>query len=468
MAGGGRKTISGIIGTVLPRRRGGLRKKMEISDKTAGFKKNNRASFPDADGIQKTHDRTPSEAEDKYRSFFENIEQGYYEIGLNGRFIFFNEFLAAIFGYTKDELYRIDYRQLIDMEDARNALQVFSDVLRTEKPRIGCVLQMVRKDKTRRQVGVSICLMKDDEGGKIGFRGIARDISERKQQEAQQSHALKLEAIGQLAAGIAHEINTPIQYISDNARFLQDSFAEIEKVFASYGNLLSSAKRGAVTDGLIREAETLAAAIDLDYLREEIPKAIGQSLEGLDNVAKIVSAMKQFSHPGTEGKAMMDVNRAVQSAVAISRNEWKYVAEIITDLDPSMPAVPGIPGEFNQVLLNMIINAAHSVADVLDGTSGEKGRITITTRRVDPWAEIRVSDTGTGIPKEIRGRIFDPFFTTKEVGKGTGQGLAISHSVIANKHGGTIEFETETGKGTTMIIRIPLSETPEAGGPNNG
>jgi PAS domain S-box-containing protein len=412
---------------------------------------------PEADTFSHLHpDIVLLEAENKYRSFFENIEQGYYEIDLCGNFIFFNDFICNIFGYSKDELHRMNYRQFMDEENAELASRDFSDVFKTEKPRIGSILQVIRKDGVKRQVGVSICVMKDIHGNRTGFRGIARDISERKMMEAQKRHAQKLESIGQLAAGIAHEINTPIQYTTDNTHFLLDSFTELITILMSYHTLFESVKAGRPTEDDIRKIETLIAELDLDYLKEEIPKAIEQSLEGLDNVAKIVSAMKQFSHPGTEEKVYTDINKAIQNTITISRNEWKYVAEMSTDFDPALPLTPCLPGEFNQVILNMIINAAHAVADSIDVASGKKGAIKITTRRNDTWTEIRIADTGIGIPMAIREKIFDPFFTTKEVGKGSGQGLAISHSVIVKKHGGTIHFETEINQGTTMIIRLPM------------
>jgi len=154
----------------------------------------------------------------------------------------------------------------------------------------------------------------------------------------------------------------------------------------------------------------------------------------------------------------VDLNHAIENTITVAKNEWKYVAEMETDFDPALPPVPCLPGELNQVILNMIINAAHAIADVMGDGSKGKGTIRITTRRDGNWAEIRISDTGTGIPEAIRDRIFDPFFTTKEVGKGTGQGLAIARSMIVDKHGGTIDFETQEGKGTTFIIRLPLEE----------
>jgi signal transduction histidine kinase len=288
--------------------------------------------------------------------------------------------------------------------------------------------------------------------------GFTIDITERKRLEGQVVQAQKLEAVGQLAAGIAHEINTPIQYVGDNTRFLQDVFGDLNRLLGKHERLLQTVKAGTISGDIIQEVEDTAKEVDLGYLSGEIPKAIQQTLEGVERVAKIVRAMKEFSHPGTEVKTPVDINKAIESTITVSRNEWKYVAEMVTELDPFLPLVPCLPGEVNQVLLNMIINAAHAIADVVGDGSAKKGMIRVSTRRDGEWAEIRVTDTGSGIPEQIRTRIFDPFFTTKKVGKGTGQGLTISHSVIVGKHGGAISFETEIGKGTTFIIRLPLGE----------
>ncbi len=184
------------------------------------------------------------------------------------------------------------------------------------------------------------------------------------------------------------------------------------------------------------------------------------ALDGVDRVTSIVRAMKEFAHPGTEEKTAIDINNAIESTITIARNEWKYVAEMKTDFDPDLELVLCLAGEFNQAILNMIVNAAHAIADVVNEGSEEKGVITISTSMDGDWAEIRVNDTGSGIPEEIRSRIFDPFFTTKEVGEGSGQGLAIAHNVIVEKHGGTITCETEVGKGTTFIIRLPCDSAP--------
>ena len=204
------------------------------------------------------------------------------------------------------------------------------------------------------------------------------------------------------------------------------------------------------------DIEALAKATRVDYLRDEIPKSIEDSLDGAGRVAEIVRAIKEFSHPGPVEKTPLDINHAIESTVLVSRNEWKYVADLKTELDANLPPVMCVPGEFNQVILNLIVNAAHAIADVVADQPGAKGTITVSTHGDGDWAEIRVRDTGTGIADQVQSSIFNPFFTTKGIGKGTGQGLAMAHSVIV-KHGGTISFDTAMGQGTTFEIRLPVA-----------
>lgn len=290
------------------------------------------------------------------------------------------------------------------------------------------------------------------------------EIAERKRKEQELVQAQKLESIGQLAAGIAHEINTPSQYIGDNIRFLQEAFQDIDTLLEAFARLLEGAKNHTLTDDLIAQVEAAVREADIEYLTHETPKAIRQSLEGVDKVAIIVRAMKEFSHPGGNEKQAVDLNRAIESTLTVSRNEWKYVADLVTDFDRNLPLVPCFPSEFNQVILNLIVNAAQAIGELAGDDSKEKETITVSTRLDGDWVDIRVQDTGTGIPEEIRSKVFDHFFTTKEVGKGTGQGLTIAHTIITEKHGGTITFETETGRGTTFIVRLPIAESPASEG----
>jgi signal transduction histidine kinase len=285
------------------------------------------------------------------------------------------------------------------------------------------------------------------------------DTSERQSLEVQLAQAQKLESIGQLAAGVAHEINTPIQYVGDNTRFLEESFGNLEKVLASYSGLTRAVESAGLLAHEVQQVHEAAEEADLEYLQDEIPRALRQSGEGVERVATIVKAMKEFSHPGSAEMKAIDLNHAIESTLTVSRNEWKYVADAVAEFDPQLPAVCCLAGEFNQVILNLVVNAAHAIADVkMRGTT--KGRITVSTHRDGDWVEIRVHDTGTGIPESVRSHIFTPFFTTKEVGRGTGQGLAIAHTVVVQKHGGRLEFETEEGKGTTFIIRLPINGMP--------
>lgn len=283
------------------------------------------------------------------------------------------------------------------------------------------------------------------------------EMAERKRMEGELAQAQKLEAIGHLAAGIAHEINTPAQYVGDNTRFLRDVFADVQTLLDDLERLLSAARAGDIPAQLIADVRNAGLA----YIREEAPRAIAQSLEGVERVASVVRAMKEFSHPGNGRKQPVNLNRAIESTLTVSRNEWKYVADVITDLDPDLPTVPCLAGDLNQVILNLVVNAAQAVASVVGDGSQGRGTITVRTRCDHDWAEIRVEDTGAGIPETIRGRVFDHFFTTKEVGKGTGQGLSIAHNIVVRKHGGAIRFESEEGKGTTFIVRLPLAHHAE-------
>jgi signal transduction histidine kinase len=239
-------------------------------------------------------------------------------------------------------------------------------------------------------------------------------------------------------------------------RFLKDAFQDLKILLTCYEGLLSAAQGDTLSDAAIQEVKAAVILTDAGYLLEEIPKAIDQTLEGVTRVSGLVSAMREFSHPGTKDKIPVDLNHAIDSTITVARNEWKYVADLETEFDKSLPLIPCQPGEFNQVILNLIVNAAHAIADVHPEGGPQKGAIRVQTRNCHPWAEVRIQDTGSGIPEKIRSRIFDPFFTTKEIGKGTGQGLAIARSVVVDKHGGSIRFETEEGKGTTFIIRLPF------------
>lgn len=282
------------------------------------------------------------------------------------------------------------------------------------------------------------------------------DVTDRLAAEREFRQAQKLEAIGQLAAGIAHEINTPVQYVGDNIRFLDDAFRDLVALNEKYTDLLKAVQTAGPVAAVIQALEEVIDQADVPFLLVEIPKTIQQSMDGISRIGEIVRAMKDFSHPGSEEKVHVDINRILASTLTVCRNEWKYVADVETDLAPGLPLVPCLAGEINQVFLNLIVNAAHAITDITENGTLGKGLIRLSTCIHDGWLEIRVADTGGGIPEAVQDRIFDPFFTTKKIGKGTGQGLAIARSVVVDKHQGTLCFETEVNKGTTFIVQLPL------------
>jgi PAS domain S-box-containing protein len=312
------------------------------------------------------------------------------------------------------------------------------------------------KDNHVRVLGLSVRRMSLAQDAKSGFVITGADVTQRRLLEDQLRQSHKLEAIGQLAAGIAHEINTPTQFVSDNTTFLKDSWDPIAALLNVCWNSIQPETKSHDTPHFAEQLKDLWQKGDLDYLLVEVPKAIHQSLDGLQRIARIVKAMKEFSHPGSDEKAPVDINRAIETTVAVTRNEWKYVADLVLEFDDTLPLVPCVQGEFNQAILNLIVNAAQAIAGTVTEGTGDKGKITITTRRLGESAEISISDTGKGVPEAIRTRIFEPFFTTKPVGKGTGQGLAQVHSTVVKRHKGQLWVESEQGRGATFFVRLPL------------
>lgn len=268
--------------------------------------------------------------------------------------------------------------------------------------------------------------------------------------------AQKLEAVGRLAAGVAHEINTPIQFVSDSVHFVKTGIDDLTR-FSDELNELAKADASVPSHAIVQKLEEM----DYEYLRERMPKAADRSIDGLERVAEIVRSMKSFAHPDQKEMTLADINSAIQTTLIVAKSEYKYLADISLELG-ELPHVMCHVGELNQVFINMIVNAAHAIEDA-HGGNGQMGKITIKTQMADrDTVSISISDTGSGIRKENLARVFEPFFTTKEVGKGTGQGLTIAHSVITKKHGGTVTVQSEVGQGTTFIIKLPVHQKIEA------
>ncbi len=272
---------------------------------------------------------------------------------------------------------------------------------------------------------------------------LEKALSELKSAQSELLQAQKQQAIGQLASGIAHEINTPIQYIGDNVKFLTESFSQLMQI-------MEACKETSVK---MRQDD------DMEFLMKEIPRALKDSGEGIGYISSIVGAMKEFAHPCGGIMQPVDLRKVIETTIAISRNEWKHVAKLETYFDPELPSVNGLKDELGQVFLNLIVNAAHAIEDD-KSTKDQKGIIRISAKKDGNWAEIQVADNGCGIPDEMCPKIFEPFFTTKDVGRGSGQGLAIVYSVVTDKHHGRLNVQSNNEKGTVLTIRLPL-ELPE-------
>lgn len=384
--------------------------------------------------------------------------EGIFGIDPKGRFIFVNPAGAKMLGYEPQELIGRPCREVLGPTGATASADpaaLIEHTLADGLPRSLETAVLPRRDDSTFPARYNCMPIRDRErtsGAVVTFA----DITGQKRLEQQLAQAQKLESIGQLAAGIAHEINTPTQYIGDNIRFLRDALTDLDLLLQRCLRIGGALDDPQALEELAAGIAAAAESADLPYLLEEIPKALCQALEGVERVTKIVRSMKEFSHPGSEEKQAVDLNRALESTLTVSRNEWKYVGDVVTRFDPDLPPVTCLPADLNQVFLNLIINAAHAIEAKAGGREGPKGTITVSTRRDGPWAEIEVRDTGTGIPRAIWGKIFDPFFTTKKVGRGTGQGLAIARAIVVERHGGTITFESEEGVGTAFVVRIPI------------
>ena len=265
------------------------------------------------------------------------------------------------------------------------------------------------------------------------------EMKQRKELETQLVHAQKMEAVGQLASGIAHEINSPSQFANDNILFLKEA-----------------------VDGFIATINGSKEAPDekeISFLKENAPEAVKQANEGISRITTIVKSMKNFAYRDAESeKKPNDLNQAIRSTIVVATNEWKYHAEVETNLDEQIPMVPCNIGEINQVVLNLIVNGAHAIRDRFG--DAQKGMLSISTTHYpnEECTIISINDNGGGIPAKVQERIFEPFFTTKEVGIGTGQGLAIAHNVIVKSHNGQIWFQSVEGEGTTFFIKLPMSQ----------
>ncbi|EPR43793.1 PAS/PAC sensor signal transduction histidine kinase [Desulfovibrio sp. X2] len=366
--------------------------------------------------------------------------------------VYCNERAAEIVGRSRKELLGTG-AVAVGFLDNHNAPLGLQPLL--SKPRTLEDLRLKRPDGAI--IPVSMTVLTAPLQGELKIVKVIFDISRQKELERRILNSQKLESIGQLAAGIAHEINTPIQYIGGNVDFFESAFSAYERAVEGLARTLSEEAPGSPPAG---EALRRTAG-ELALFREEIPPALEQTKGGVERVATIVQGIRRFSHPGGNSRRPTDLNKAVHTTIEVARNEWKHVADVDLDLAPDLPMVWCSPGDINQVLLNVVVNAAHAIADKVKHEGG-KGSIRIATREDDGAVVVTLADTGMGIKPEHQNKIFDPFFTTKAPGLGTGQGLSIVHAII-EQHQGSITFASTPGEGTTFHIRIPIGEAPPQG-----
>jgi len=379
------------------------------------------------------------------RTMIDLIPAFIYAKDAQSRFTACNKLVAARMGVTPEAAVGKSDFDFFAREMAEKFFADEQALLASGKPLVNCEeLVFDKLSGTNRVILTSKVPLHDANGNVTGIVGTGFDITERKAAEERMASSDRLESIGRLAAGVAHEINTPVQYLNDSVSFIREGVGEllayIDKLHAS----------------LPQKPEDND---DVDYLREELPPALTRVAEGLARIAEIVRSMKHFSHADQREMSEVDLNASIASTLVIARSEYRDCADIETDYAP-LPPVTCHGGQINQVVLNLVVNSADAISDFVKQHGG-RGRITLRTALEGDHVLITIADTGGGIPEAIQARIFDPFFTTKEVGRGTGQGLSIVRSTIVKGHGGQLDFVSEMGKGTTFYVRLPVK--PAAG-----
>jgi len=382
------------------------------------------------------------------------ISEGLVIANAQGETEYVNRAVERITGFSRKELLGKNLLYSLNTEFKLDQIDEIQKALQSRIVQRGKAISH-KKDGSSYTLQYNIAPIMDNQGN-LNFVSVLSDISQSELMEQQNRQTQKLEAIGSLAAGVAHEINTPTQYVGNNLLFIKDEFSSVFQFLDHNRQQWIKAISGEPVDGLVKEINDEEKSLEIDYLSTEIPKAINESLEGIGRVTEIVQAIKEFSHPSMDEMTPVDLNRAIETTITVSKNEWKYVADLKTDLDPGLPSVVCSPGEINQVILNLITNAAQAIKEQIDNGFYKKGLIEILTSTHGKNVEILVKDNGGGIPPQYQEKVFNPFFTTKPVGKGTGQGLSIAYKVIVDKHKGNLTYTTKIGKGTTFKIMLPI------------
>ena len=400
------------------------------------------------------------EERDKFASIFQATPSGMAITSTEGIILETNHALIDMLEFPREEVVGKHVSEFVDRDEAESMRARVADLAAARITTSRTHRRLVTRSAQPLLADIQATAVLDAQGRTKMIVTLLEDVTERNRLEVELRHSQKLESVGRLAAGIAHEINTPIQFVGDNVSFLSGAFEQLLALCDTYRSLCEKATSAPLSQEDIARQRHAEEAADLEYIRQNVPTSIASTLDGVGRVARIVQSMKAFAHPDRGERSSADINTALHNTLTVATNELKYVAKVETEYG-DIPAVSCFLSDLNQVFLNLLVNAAHAIADVV-GKSGQRGTIKVRTYQEESHVVVAISDTGTGIPPAARGKIFDPFFTTKGVGKGTGQGLALAHSVVVEQHGGKITFDTEMGKGTTFYVSIPAT-LPESG-----
>ena len=386
-----------------------------------------------------------AEHESTFRTIFEDAHVGIALVNSTGHFLHVNRAHATMQGFTPEELAGKHFSEVVP-PDLRETNADEHEERSADASVAGAEFDVpfIRTDGTPGVQRVSYSIIRDAADQPLHNVVQVEDITEQRRAEQQLLLSQKLESIGQLGAGIAHEINTPIQYVGDSLKFVEAACTDLLAIVEA----CESGDAARIRDEL--------EAADVGYLRERLPAAVARAGEGVRRVTEIVQAMREFAEPHTGGS--VDINHALANTLVVTRNSYAAAADVETNFDDEVPPVSANGGELNQVFVNLIVNAAHAIEE-----RGERGTISVSTRRDGDTIVVAISDTGVGIPPDLQERVFDPFFTTKEVGRGTGQGLALARSIVCDRHGGALVLVSEVGRGTTFEIRLPAAGVQDGG-----
>lgn len=443
-----------------------------------------RRRYERREDVRKMNQEIIREQMEKYRVLLTDIKDAYFEVDVLGNFTVVNSAMCNALGYGPEELVGTKYRKVVDKEGAKKLQQAVEKLHKNDEPVNLLDMEAANKDGTKVIYEAMISVIKETDGVVVGFRGVGRDVTRRRQMEtelkknqddlikknkeidesrkdiqlalarlekaheelkASQLKILqqeKMASIGQLAAGVAHELNNPMSFISSNLGTLEKYINRLVDFIRAQSEALKSVQ----SDAVLKKMDKKRLEVKLDYILEDARVLLKESLDGSDRVKTIVRGLNSFSRMDEEEYKKSDINECIESAITIVWNELKYKSKLEKNYG-SLPLSMCYPRQMNQVFVNLLINAVNAIVD--------KGVIAIKTWHQDGFVWIAVSDTGIGIPGKNLARIFEPFFTTKETGKGTGLGLSITYEII-QRHKGEITVVSEAGKGTTFTIKIPV------------